>query len=820
MTRLLTLFLIVLSFVFANDINAFVEPGTLFREVGNRLHAGEEMPENEETLLLLEEAFVLGGDRIDSDEDIILCSEIMSGITILRSKLKGEDPQEIFLALVGFANENFSAEEFTFGNIPEQHPEFSGLTSNDTDKTLANAVEMMKRGHMKNAEKELLRLYYVLWKEGRITADSYRLANKLALLYMKMELPDAALAILRQNKAQMEKDGAMDENYAETIAYLSCVTKYEGNLIRAGIYMDVAEVLSSKLGLDLNEIMKDYTDLMSLQDMKGSTALYSFIEENDKLFLFLTEKERVERWNSKRTEWEEIKSSLLSDDRLNVNDILNAIEYEKQIQLRSLSKVRSMLALNRDEELMALIDRLMRLRGEITTAYLRKHDEIQAEIERVQKQILHHPALQDTETRIYHNLSTYGIADRLNYDETFLSFGRMEVDGEPRYCVVAVTKENPEGRFQILCPVEEVRSFISATERDQAHETVKSRYGNNLLYDMLWRPILESGMVKERVLYSPVDELNTIMFDAIGHDGRYIGEELRFHILSSAEGLEQARRGEDYRPERITSFCAIDFYGDRQELIRNARRYGVSRPLQSHAMDKDLTLFMNEDISLIPLDKRSDYVWLSELGEKYRTPVYLLTGSEASETAFKAICMEDGGALNISTHAYCVSRTDNLWGKPYLLDLSILSHNCEGNSGILLPLFRTGLLLSGAERSWLNKNRIDGIEDGVLNGAELAALDLSRIGLVTLMACETGRGDIDQYEGAIGLRRAFKQAGCGTIISAAWNLESEASKVYMEKFYDALMRGCGIASAHREAQLELIKRFDDPYFWAVFQLVD
>lgn len=107
-----------------------------------------------------------------------------------------------------------------------------------------------------------------------------------------------------------------------------------------------------------------------------------------------------------------------------------------------------------------------------------------------------------------------------------------------------------------------------------------------------------------------------------------------------------------------------------------------------------------------------------------------------------------------------------------------------------------------------------------LNGEELAALDLHGADLLTLIACDTGNGDVDQEEGILGLRRALKMAGCNTLVTTAWNLDKEAADAYLREFYTNLIKGSGISAAHRKAQLELLKRFDNPYYWAVFQLID
>ena len=200
--------------------------------------------------------------------------------------------------------------------------------------------------------------------------------------------------------------------------------------------------------------------------------------------------------------------------------------------------------------------------------------------------------------------------------------------------------------------------------------------------------------------------------------------------------------------------------------------------------------------------------------------VETFTGVHASEPAFKHLSGNFCGALNVATHAFSIPKDSEQRQYPYLMQQSLQSEHCHPDTGIPYPMYRCGILLSGAERAWCERNIISGIEDGVLNGQELSSLDLSGVELITLMACATGEGDIDEYEGVHGLRRALKMAGCGSMITTAWNVDSEAASVYLEVFYDILLAGHGVPAAHRAAQLEVMKRFDDPYYWAVFQLVD
>ena len=70
-------------------------------------------------------------------------------------------------------------------------------------------------------------------------------------------------------------------------------------------------------------------------------------------------------------------------------------------------------------------------------------------------------------------------------------------------------------------------------------------------------------------------------------------------------------------------------------------------------------------------------------------------------------------------------------------------------------MFRSGLILAGANRVWACKYPKQGKEDGILTAYEISQMDLSKTDLVVLCACKTGLGDLHANEGILGLQRAF-----------------------------------------------------------------
>jgi CHAT domain-containing protein len=89
--------------------------------------------------------------------------------------------------------------------------------------------------------------------------------------------------------------------------------------------------------------------------------------------------------------------------------------------------------------------------------------------------------------------------------------------------------------------------------------------------------------------------------------------------------------------------------------------------------------------------------------------------------------------------------------------------------------------------------------------------------LVTLSACDTGVGPVGE-EGVANIVNAFIEAGAQSVVSTLWEMEDRSTAQLMMAFYRHLSQREGKAEALREAQLELLKSGDPPYYWAGFEL--
>jgi CHAT domain-containing protein len=116
------------------------------------------------------------------------------------------------------------------------------------------------------------------------------------------------------------------------------------------------------------------------------------------------------------------------------------------------------------------------------------------------------------------------------------------------------------------------------------------------------------------------------------------------------------------------------------------------------------------------------------------------------------------------------------------------------------PALRSGLVFAGANRE------ATGQSPAFLTALEASELDLSRVDLAVLSACETGLGQVQGGEGVLGLQRAFQVAGARTAVTSLWRVPDAATQVLMTRFHRNLWeRRMGKSEALREAQLWMIE---------------
>lgn len=121
----------------------------------------------------------------------------------------------------------------------------------------------------------------------------------------------------------------------------------------------------------------------------------------------------------------------------------------------------------------------------------------------------------------------------------------------------------------------------------------------------------------------------------------------------------------------------------------------------------------------------------------------------------------------------------------------------------------------------------DSTDDGLLMGYEISDLNLKNCELVTMSACETGRGQKAKGEGLLGLPRIFLGAGANQVVMTSWKIADQFSSKLMTRFYDNFLNKKMLKSeALQAAKCSLLSNKDEennlfyqhPFFWASYSI--
>jgi len=191
---------------------------------------------------------------------------------------------------------------------------------------------------------------------------------------------------------------------------------------------------------------------------------------------------------------------------------------------------------------------------------------------------------------------------------------------------------------------------------------------------------------------------------------------------------------------------------------------------------------------------------LSELFQQKGWRMDIWTQQEATEEQLKNMIKPK--VLHIATHGFFEPDHDE--------------HTFLNN-----PLYRSGLLLSGAEKIFQKDGTYiqSGEEDGILTAFEAMNLNIENTELVVLSACETGLGEIRNGEGVYGLQRALKVAGARSILISLWKVSDQVTQELMVDFYTNWLGGMSKREALKQTQLMLKEKYKSPFYWGPFVLI-
>jgi CHAT domain-containing protein/tetratricopeptide (TPR) repeat protein len=329
--------------------------------------------------------------------------------------------------------------------------------------------------------------------------------------------------------------------------------------------------------------------------------------------------------------------------------------------------------------------------------------------------------------------------------------------------------------------------------------------GTGTLYRLIWKPIEPYLKGIESINYTTAGMFNNIALHAV-HDGHsYLMNKYILHCYASLR--EVGNNIDTLQHQKEISIWGNMNY-DSSVYANNTLPQSTSSLLGPGMKATS----QSKKFSNSPLQpfSNNEIPALQKLFYLNHIPYKVFEQIHATEENFKEQAAHTNGVLHVSTHGFY----DPL---PYNVKEN---RSFQFNGTAINPLFRCGLAFSGVNYYWIKGRPKKDREDGILTGYEVAQLDLHKVALVTLSACETALGDITGNEGNLGLVRAFKLAGAQKLLVSLWEVPARQTAELLSLFYTYWLKGKTFAQALQLAENTMRKKNYPPYFWAGFVLIE
>jgi len=778
-----------------------------------------------------------------------LYAEILDKLTILNIHIGNYQKAELI------ALEAKSIYEKTLG---KEHPDYA--------RTLGNlALLYSDMGNYEKSEPIILEAIAILEKSlGKEHPDYARSLFSLAIMYIYTGKYGKAEPIVLEVRDILEKSlGKEHPDYSSSLNTLADLYTNAGNYDKAErLLLEAQADLKKSLGKEHLEFAKNLKYLADIYERQSKVrksdslleTYFSVAKTNlAKSTSFLSERELAIFASTFQVNGNSFSSHLLFRNSQNEEKgILPALIYDhalfqKGFLLDAANRLNNLAKSSSEAE--QINHRLKDCRRSLSAEYAKPIAARNNLAELEEK-------ANSAEKELARMVAGYAEANRqVNWQEVQSTLKPREVAIEFIHFRLNFPKETDSTMYAalILLPGAEQPIFIPLFEEKQLEALLKNsgarrsdyvnriytaqKTGGKSLYELVWQPIEKTLAGVKTVYFSPSGLLHRIHLAAIPtSETANLGDRFRFVELGSTRQL-------------VVPSSAAASAGSGEALLWGGIQYDMDSTAigAANANLKNDLARTRGDLGFEKTDSTSrlacqstdgsrggswEYLPWTEKEIKAIAPILTAAGVKptiqkgfaATEEAFKTIGSNGSGVkkpspriLHIATHGY-------FFPDPKTADGGRKA--AEGSEPVFKmsdhPMIRSGLLLAGSNQAWkTGKPLRPDLEDGVLTAYEISQMDLSNTELVVLSACETGLGDIQGNEGVYGLQRAFKIAGAKYLIMSLWQVPDFQTQELMTIFYQKWLGGkMPLPEAFRAAQQAMREKYEHPYFWAGFVLVE
>lgn len=623
--------------------------------------------------------------------------------------------------------------------------------------------------------------------------------NNLALLYIQMNQLDKVEGYLKRSAdVYKERFGAQNPNYAKALNDL-------GNFYRMqGRYAEAEQKLNESLAirataLDTNhpDYVKSQEDLAILYWKKGDLAkadasykiaMDKSLDFINRYFPPMSEAEKTKYWEVLQPRFQRYYNYCLEASATNPAVLQTLFDYQiatKGLLLNSTNKIKKAILASGNAELIK--DYLAWLDKKETLARyysLSKEDLANQKIDLAGLE----KEANDMERSLSQRSSAFSqgySAEQVTYtkiaavladQDAVIEFIRIrafdkDFTADSKYAALVLTK-GAAPKLIVLDNGNQLETRYAKFYRN----AIQQRSEDNYSYDQFWAK-LDPALTGKKNLY-------------ISADGVY--NQLSLSTLKKPGG--------DYLLNRFD----LVLVGNARDVI--SLKTAKTTPSNKNAFLLGFPDYGGDAVATLPGTK----VEVESIARLLKTGGYQPVSYQqktATEATIKSL--KGQSVVHIATHGYFQPDVEQVTA-------GVHQENAKNN-----PLLRSGLLLAGASPTLKGEvlPNLESNDNGVLTAYEAMNLALDGTDLIVLSACETGLGDVRAGEGVYGLQRAFLVAGAKAMVMSLWKVDDAATQLLMTNFYTNLTKGMPKAKAFKQAQLQLMAKYKEPYYWGAFVMM-
>ncbi|MBL7834112.1 MAG: CHAT domain-containing protein [Cyclobacteriaceae bacterium] len=633
-------------------------------------------------------------------------------------------------------------------------------------------------------------------------AEYAGLLNQMGILYIQMGKPEKVEELLKKSKAVYK------ERFTEENTYYAKVTNDLGNFYRMQArYEDAEKQLNKALHIRETLLGTKHPDYVRTQENlailywktgKLEQAYMMYREVMDKTIDFInqyfppmSEAEKTSYWDITAPRFQRFYNFAIEASATMKYVAQDFYDYNlatKALLLNATNKVKDGILKSKNEDLIKEYLSWLDQKEQLARLYTLSKEELKqqkinlSELERAANATEKSLSSKSAEFSAGYSTqkSSYKqILALLNDTEAVVDIIRVrgfaqDFTSDSRYVALILKKGSEMPQLVMMENGAELEKKYAKFYRNAVQQKVTDDYS----YEQYWTKI-EKELAGKKLIY-------------ISPDGVY--NQMNLNTLK--------RPDQDYVVNRYD----LVIIGNSKDLIAlKARKTSVPK---KNAFLLGFPDYGTLDIVSLPGTK----VEIDGVAKVLKTSGYQITQVMAKDATEKNIkSVKAPSLVHIATHGYFLQDAGEGEGSVFGVNAESASRN---------PLLRSGLILAGAGKSITGGGSdITSNDNGILTAYEAMNLDLEGTNLVILSACETGLGDIKSGEGVYGLQRAFQVAGAEALIMSLWKVDDAATQMLMTNFYNNWIKLGNKQKAFKQAQLQLMAKYKEPYYWGAFVMM-